>query len=374
MKKVLFTATSNGHLRMFHIPYLKWLKEQGHEVHVAVNCSRGEPIDFIDQTICIPIPRSPFKKEIFSVYKQLKAIIEKNNYDLISCHTPIPSFLTRIAARKARKNGTKVLYTSHGFHFYKGAPVLNWLTFFPVEKILSRYTDAIITINQEDYSNVINKGFKNTDTFLIKGIGLQTEKLDVSNIKSKAQLRNEYGYSETDFILLYIAEFTENKNHRFILDTISALIKEIPHLKVLFAGKGTKLEEIQKMSNALGFSEIINFLGFRNDISNLIIISDLGISVSKREGLPMSILEEMYLNKPIVASDIRGHRDIIGNSIAGYLFKLNEHNSFVTYILKIFFNKELRLEMGKNAYSRSLDFSIDQSLNSMKIIFDKYLK
>lgn len=146
MKKVLFTATVDSHILQFHIPYLKYFKEQGYEVHVATN--GNEKIPFCDVKHKIHFERSPFKINNLKAIKQLRKIIEQEKFEIIHCHTPVGSVTTRIAAKKARrKYNTKVIYTAHGFHFFKGAPIINWVLFYPIEKWLSKYTDCLITIN-----------------------------------------------------------------------------------------------------------------------------------------------------------------------------------------------------------------------------------
>ena len=204
MEKILFTATVDSHILNFHIPYLKWFKEQGYEVHVA---SRGNAdIPYVDKKHNIPFERSPFRLSNIKAYLQLKDVIDRNNYKLIHCHTPMGSVLTRLAAKNARKSGTKVLYTAHGFHFFEGAPLKNWLLYYPVEKWLSRYTDCLITINDEDYECAIRKKFKSGTIKKVNGVGIDLNKFTPQTYKKKKELRKIYGYSEKDFILIYVAE------------------------------------------------------------------------------------------------------------------------------------------------------------------------
>ena len=151
MKKVLFVAHVDSHIRHFHIPYLKYFKEKGYEVHVVTSNDENETFPYCDVKHVISIKRNPFKMDNIKAIKQLKKIINDEKFDLIHCHTPMGGVITRLAAKKVRKNGTKVFYTAHGFHFYKGAPKINWMIYYPIEKYLSKYTDVLITINHEDY-------------------------------------------------------------------------------------------------------------------------------------------------------------------------------------------------------------------------------
>lgn len=156
MKKVLFVATVvRLHINMFHKPFIRWFHEQGWQVDVAANNDYDNPnecvIPFCSHYYVMPFERSPFKRGNWAAYRQLKSLLDREHYDIIHCHTPMGSVIARLAAGSARNKGTKVLYTAHGFHFYDGAPLVNWLVYYPIERILSRRTDLLITMNQEDY-------------------------------------------------------------------------------------------------------------------------------------------------------------------------------------------------------------------------------
>ena len=138
MKKVLFVATVvKLHIMVFHIPYLEWFKKNGYEVHVAARNDYDNKdeciIPFCDRFHDLPFERSPIRKNNLQVYKDLKNIIDTEQYEIIHCHTPMGGAIGRLAARSARKKGTKVIYTAHGFHFFKGAPLVNWLAYYPAE-------------------------------------------------------------------------------------------------------------------------------------------------------------------------------------------------------------------------------------------------
>ena len=171
MKKVLFVATVDSHIELFHLPYLKMFKEYGYEVHVATNTDNE--IQYCDSKHKISVERNPLKFCNIKAIKQLTKIINEEHFDIIHCHTPMGSVVARIAARKARKTGTRVIYTAHGFHFYKGAPLKNWILFYPVEKCLAKYTDTLITINKEDY-NCAKKRFgrRCLDIRYVPGVGV----------------------------------------------------------------------------------------------------------------------------------------------------------------------------------------------------------
>lgn len=309
MKKVLYTATVDIHIKSFHLPYLKLLHDMGYKVYVATNGSEEFP--YCDEKIVIPFERSPFKFNNIKAIFKLKKIIDKENFDLIHCHTPMGGVVTRLAARKARKKGTKVIYTAHGFHFYKGAPLINWLLFYPVEKWLARYTDVLITINSEDYELAKNK-FKKTKIKFINGVGIEPEKFDIKMTDNeKMELRKSLGLKKDDNTIIYVAELSKRKNQSMAIKVIKELSLKYSNIKFLVVGKDSYNGVYQDLTKNLNLEDNIIFTGIRNDVPKLMKISDIAISTSRQEGLPVNIMEAMLCNLPIVATNCRGNRDLI---------------------------------------------------------------
>lgn len=315
MKKVLFTATVDSHILHFHIPYLKWFKEQGYEVHVATN--GNEQIPYCDIKHKISFERSPFKINNLKAIKQLKKIINEEKFNIIHCHTPMGSVVTRIAAMKVRKKyNTKVIYTAHGFHFFKGAPIINWLIFYPVEKWLSKYTDCLITINEEDY-NLAKRKFKTKQIELVHGVGVDENKFNFEmSEEEKHNLRQELGLKDDDFVMIYPAELSKRKNQGMLLNLMKMLKDEDKNnIKLLLPGKDSMNGKYQQISKDLEIDKNVKFLGYRKDIPKLMKISDLAVSTAKQEGLPVNLIEAMMCGLPIVATDCRGNRDLIEDVI-----------------------------------------------------------
>lgn len=371
--KVLFVANIYEHIVSFHLPYIKWFKENGFEVHVAANELGDYCIPDADRIIEISIERNPFGYNNIKAIGRLKKIIGNEQYDLISCHTPMGGVVARLAARKARnKFGLKVIYTSHGFHFFKGAPTKYWLLFYPIEKWLSRYTDAIVTINTEDYELVKTLGFKNEETYLIHGIGIDYTRLRIDNL-SINDLRYKYGYKSDDFIMLYLAEFIPRKNHSFLINSMPKLIERIPKIKLILAGRGDDKEKMMLLAKRLGVEVYVDFIGFRDDVGNLIYISDIGVSSSSQEGLGMCLAESLYMGKPVVASDIRGHRDLVKSGNNGFLFSLDNEEQFIEQVVYMYNHPDERRTMGEFAAANIGDYVIDNTLNEMVNIYSKVL-
>lgn len=334
MKKVLFTATVDSHIRQFHLPYLKWFKEHGYEVHVATN--GNEEIPFCDVKHKISFERSPIKINNLKAIHNLKKIIEKEKFDIIHCHTPMGSVVTRLAAIKARKKyRTKVIYTAHGFHFFKGAPLINWIIYYPVEKVCARWTDCLITITDEDYK-FAQKYLKARNVEHVKGVGMDVERLRKElTQEEKDEFRKKIGIKKEDIVFSYIAELNANKNQILLIKIIQELKKEQTNIKLLLIGNGKLKKQYQQYIKDEKLGNEVQLLGRRRDINELLSITDIYLASSKREGLPINVMEAMYKGLPIIATDNRGHRELIKNGVNGYICEKTDIQTFKKNIEKI---------------------------------------
>lgn len=372
LKKILIVATSDIHLQVFHIPYLELLRKMGCVIDVAIEVRGNGLVPFTDRVYNFPFKRTLFTFKLFKAYWNLKKLIDSGNYDVIHCHTPIPAALTRLASRGVRKKGTRLIYTAHGFHFYKGGPLLSWLVYYPIEKYLSKLTDAIITINKEDYDVALNK-FNANQTYYMKGIGVNPSKFNSDLFREKNQLRASLSYSEQDFILIYVANFIDRKNHVFILKSLIRIKNLIPNIKVLFAGSGILLEKMKEFTRLNNIEGYVNFLGFRNDVDKLLAISDVSISASKHEGLGLALAEAMFSGIPVVATRDRGHQEMIENNFNGFLFEHGNQQQFIDCIMKLYTDRELNNKFIQRSLIKVEQFSISNSLNFMDEVYRKYL-
>ncbi len=370
-KKVLFTASICKHIIRFHLPYLEWFKQHGYETHVA--CSGEEYIPFVDKKWEVTFARSPFSFSNVIAFIVLRRIVNSEIYTLIHCHTPTASVITRLASVRAKRNSTKILYTAHGFHFCKGGPLHYWLLYYPVEIFLSSYCDAIITINQEDYDSINKRTKKETKIFKIPGIGLNQNKVYPISNEEKPILRRKYGFSSVDLLLVYAAEFIKRKNHVFIIDCLKILKDNIPNIKILFPGRGIMQASLQKKVNNVGLDSFVYFLGFREDIDEIYKIADIGVSSSRLEGLGLNVIEMMMTGLPVVASDIRGHRDIIQHMKQGFLFNINNKSEFINAIIRLSKDEELVNNLSIAAVKKSKEFELSEAIQSMSRIYKQYL-
>ena len=378
MKKVLLVATVQSHIAQFHKPLIDMLHKNGYEVDVAARNNlkekNGLKIENADKIFDICFARFPLKKENFKAYKQLKQIIKKNKYDIIHCNTPMGGVIARLLAKKYRKKGMKVIYTAHGFHFYKGAPLLNWLIYYPIEKYLSKYTDCLITINNEDYE-IAKEKFKKTNVEYVCGIGLNKDKFNFNmTIEEKEKLKKELGIEKKDFVIIYVAELTPNKNHYMALNAIKNIVKIRKNIKLLLAGNGQLDEEYMEFIMKNKLEDNVKMLGYRLDVPQLMKISDLAISTSNREGLPVNVMEAMISGLPDIVTNCRGNRDLIKDGKNGYIVEQNNVKELERKIEYIIDNKELRKAMGKNGQEMIEPYKIENVIKKLEEIYLKINK
>lgn len=370
MEKILFTATVDSHILKFHIPFIKWFRDNGYEVHVASN---GESkIPYVNKKFNVPFQRSPFKTINYKAYKELKRILSLNKYKIIHCHTPVGSVLTRIAARNERKFDTKVLYTAHGFHFYEGGPLKNWLIFYPIEKWLSKYTDCLITINSEDYNLAIKK-FNIKSIYLVNGVGIDLKKFKPQTNDIKSSLRNKYGFNDNQFILIYVGELSYRKHQDMLINTLPLLKNDIPNLKLLLVGNGDYLKRYKQLVKKLDLNECVEFLGYRNDINNLMLLSDIAVSTSRQEGLPVNIMEAMASGLPVVVTNCRGNKDMIINGKNGFVIQNDDLKELSSAIKKLYNASDLSESFKVNNITNVQQYSVEKILKDMEKIYSNFL-
>ncbi len=364
IKKVLFTATVDSHILHFHIPYLKLFKDSGYEVHVATNGE--EKIPYCDVKYKISFERSPYKINNIKAIKQLKRVLNKEKFDIIHTHTPMGAVVTRIAAKKTRKeNNTRVIYTAHGFHFYKGASLFNWLVFYPIEKALSKHTDVLITINKEDY-NLARDKFKKTRVEYVPGVGVDPQKFDFEiTEEEKEKLRKDLGCNKESVILIFPAELNENKNQGMLIKAMEELVKENDNIHLLLPGIDSLNGKYQQEVKELNLQNNIHFLGYRKDIPKLLKISNLAVSSSRREGLPINIIEAMFCGLPCVVTKCRGNSDLIKNEINGFIVDVDDVGKLNSSIKKICENKIDIQKSNKKALREYISVNIQKKIKKI---------
>lgn len=362
MKKALMLASTASMIDQFNMDNIALLQKLGYEVHVACNFLEGntcseEQIAVLKQRLesmgvpyCqVDITRNVLNiPQVLKAYRQTRALMKEHGYSVVHCHSPIGGAVCRLAAMPFRKKGMQVLYTAHGFHFFKGAPLLNWLIYYPIEWCLAHVTDILITINKEDLARA-KKRIHAKRIEYIPGIGIDTAKFGRSTA-NRREKRRELGLTDDQFVILTVAELNKNKNHTLILKALG-LLKDRPgfeRVQYLLCGKGDLLPQLEAEAEALGIREHVHFLGFRRDIQDIYKCCDLFAFMSFREGLSVALMEAMSCGLPPVCSPIRGNTDLVDHGVEGLLAEFDP-NAVADAIWELYRNDERRMRLSAAA-------------------------
>jgi len=311
---ILYVTTVSSAMGFFP-EHIKMLQREGHTVELACNLEKPLPEE-IAALACrqhhIPFSRSPLCKDNATAYRVLKKLLSEKHYDIVHTHTPNASALVRLACRKLRRTGTKVFYTAHGFHFYTGARLKNWLIYYPVEKFLSRYTDVLITINKEDHERA-QKKFKAKEIVYVPGVGIDLKKFSSAYI-DRNEKRRESGIGPGDRMLLSVGELSAQGNHRVVIEALAKL--NDPSIHYFIAGSGGLENELEKLAREKGVD--LHLLGVRADVSGSIQASNLVIFPSLQESLPAVLMEAIACKIPVVCSALEENTELVGDPL--YLF------------------------------------------------------
>lgn len=350
-KKILLVATVQSHIAQFHRPLAEVLHAHGYEVHAAARNNLAEKnglqLKFVDKIFDVCFSRSPKSKDNITAYNQLKAIVDSGYYEVVHCNTPMGGIIARLATRAARKKGTKLFYTAHGFHFYDGAPKKNWIFFYPIEKLFSRMTDVLITITHEDYK-VASQAFYCKVAYM-HGVGVSEERYKPVTFEEKLALREKMGYPKNAIILLCIGELNDNKNQTMAIRMMHKVSAKYPEAILLLAGNGPKQKFLEQFIKQEGLERNVKMIGYVTNLQDYQHIIDLQVSCSLREGLPLNIVESMLSGNPVVAGLNRGHRELIQNGINGYIVAANDYEAMGTCVLNLLDNEDLRKRIIQNA-------------------------
>lgn len=345
MKKILYITTVSRTINAFLIPHIEMLLNNGYEVDCACSIDKEVDKSLIEKGVKIfdiPFSRSPLSPGNFIAFKELIKIQKENNYDIVHVHTPIASIFGRLL--KIRFPKLKTIYTAHGYHFLKGGSEEGWKFYYPIEKMMAKLTDVTININNEDFE-ITKEKLKPKKSYLVNGVGIDLSQYKPLSNEEKEKKRNELGLTDDDFVVIMIAELNENKNQLQLIKAVELIKDDCPNIKVLFVGEGSILLELLTEARDRGIKDNLNFLGFRTDINELINVSDIGVLLSYREGLPRNIMELMANGKKVIATDIRGCRDLVCNSNVGKLVAVNDYEATAKGIMEYYNEKEIRAEV-----------------------------
>lgn len=371
-RKVLLTATVQSHIAQFHRALAQMLHSHGYEVHVAARdnlaVKNGLKIDWADKVYDVPFSRSPKSRDNIKAYRLLKHIIDSEHYDFIHCNTPMGGIITRLAARKTRKSGTKVIYTAHGFHFYKGASRLAWLTYYPVERFFCRWTDTLITINHEDF-RLATKKFKTAVSY-IHGVGVDSSRYVPLTYEAEgARLRDELDIPADAEVIMSIGELLPNKNQQMIIKAMPRILEKCPNAFLIIAGNGPQRENLGILISCLGLTASVRLIGYCTHLEKYQKIASVVAACSYREGLPLNIVEAMLADNPVVAAKNRGHNELISDGETGFLVERDDSEAMADRIIRLLTSPELHRHMGDKAHEFAMMYSFDNVKTELENIY-----
>ena len=383
MKKILFVTVISGFLPQFEINDVKLLKKMGCEIHYASNFNN--PIYTFDKKALmelgiilhqIDIEKNPANLSNLKAIKQIKNLIDDYEIDAISCHNPMGGVAGRVAATLSKRK-PYVIYTAHGFHFYDGAPTLNWLLYYTAEKFLARYTDELITINEEDYRRALTfKLKKGGHVDKIHGVGVDDIKF-VPNKDAGIEFRKQLGISDKAFVMLTAAELRENKNHIVVLKALQNMISKL-HIKdgqlyYLLCGKGPSQAELEEYVNKNGLSNIVKFLGFRTDMPNMLQVADCFVFPSIREGLGVAAVEALLCGVPLVVADNRGTKEYAIDGVNSFVCDAYSASDFERSITKLIKDKVQKEYMAEHCRESAQIFTVHEVQKTMKKVYEGWI-
>lgn len=371
MKKILLVATVQSHICQFHRALVEMLRsaDEKAEIHVAARDNLAEKnglkLDFADKVFNVPFDRSPFSKRNIGAYRVLKKIIDNGDYDIIHCNTPVGGILARLAAKKHRKNGTRVIYTAHGFHFYKGAPKKNWIIYYPVEKLFSRCTDVLITINEEDYAFAKRKFRCRVER--IHGVGVDNRRYFPADENEIRALREKLNTGSSAVIC--VGELLPNKNQRMIIKAMKMVAEKVPGARLFIAGNGPERDNLETLTEQLGLNDTVSMLGYTTNLEEWQRACAVSVSCSKREGLGLNIIESMMSGNPVVATHNRGHNELIDDNKNGFLVNQDDYITMADRITEVLTDEELYRSFSEKCVETASGYSFDVVKKELREIY-----
>lgn len=327
-QKVLYTASTWSHLKNFHLPYIKAFHDGGWTVHAAAG---GAPVDlpFVDRAVSLPFTKRMASPANVSAAHRLSALIRAERYDLISAHTALAAFFTRLAVPRGRDR-PRVINTVHGYLFDGDTPFLKQALLLGAERMTAGVTDLLLTMNRWDYelASRLRLGARVVNT---PGMGIDLRRFQARTEADTAAARRALGLSEEGFFLVYAAEFSRRKNQMFLIEALPGLPNRV---KYLLPGDGAELEACRARARALGVSDRILFPGHVDTVPYFA-AADACVSSSRSEGLPFHLMEAMAAGLPIVATAVKGHEDLCTGPAAEFLFPPGDLSGYTDRVTRL---------------------------------------
>lgn len=332
-KKILFVAKVDSHIRHFQSKFFKDFEQRNYIVDVM---SEGEEeFENVRKKYNIKFGKNPFNSDIIKTLRRVKKILREENYDIIQCNTAIASVVVRLAVI-LNHSSERIVYMAHGFHFYSEGPIVDWLIYYPIEKLFGRVTDSLILINEEDYLLAQKKKIAK-HRVLINGIGFD-EPIEEPKFSKRQKI-----CEKRKVTFSYIAEINKNKNHVLLVDTLIELKRRGYEIECWFLGDGNLIQWWKQKIVELELENCIHFEGYQNGVYDYLVTTDIYLSSSLREGLGMNVIEALSCGVPVICYPNRGHKEIIIDGHNGYF--ASDVTGFVDKILSLIDNPDIYDEM-----------------------------
>ncbi|NLM10786.1 MAG: glycosyltransferase family 4 protein [Clostridiaceae bacterium] len=365
--KILFCASTVSHINNFHLPYLKAFKEMGYEVHVAVN--ENADISFADRVFTIPFQKNIFSlKNLYAIFK-LRNLIKTERYEKISSNTTLAGLIVRFSVMLL-KDRPVIYHIAHGYHFSLNQGIKKYLYLVP-EKIVSSVSDHVMVMNHEDYLMAKKYKLFKHKLHYIDGIGIDKNRFKSVNSEEKHILRSRMGLSDKDFVFVYVAEFSKRKNQELLIKAFAQC--NLDKCFLLLAGDGKELEKCRRLAEKLNQTDRIRFLGYVEDVPSLLAACDAVVSTSQSEGLPFNIIEAMGCGLPVIASDIKGHRELVEHGRTGLLYEPGNIYKLTECMITLYLAKanqtNLLREFGTAGTKKAEKYTLDHVLPRVMEIY-----
>ena len=367
-EKILYVASTFGHLASFHQPYLQWFADQGYEVHVAAG---GTPCELkgVSRYISLPFEKSMFSPKNLAAVWELYRLMKAERYKMISLHTSLAAFFARLAVVPLGKRRPGVMNTVHGYLFDKDTRWTKRMLLLGAERMTAPVTDWLLTMNQQD-TEIARRYHLGKRDVLTKGMGVDFTRFTPPEQNQREELRRKLGLKPSELVLIYAAEFSKRKNQGMLIEAMQRLPE---HVVLLLPGQGEIREMCRMQAGRAGLTDRIRFPGFVRDMENWYRASDICVSSSRIEGLPFNVMEAMACGLPVVASDIKGHQDLICAGENGFLYSFGDTKEFVNAVQRLQ-DAKVRQRMGEAARSSMQRFGITEVFPELTVLYENAAK
>lgn len=364
-KKLLYIASSFGHLASFHQPYTEWLAQQGYEVHAAAG-GEQRALRGVSRYIPLPLEKSMFSPHNFAAVLQLHSLLRRENYAMISLHTSLAAFFARLAVQLLpKKQRPVVMNTAHGYLFDDSTPLLKRTLLLSAERMTAPVTDWLLTMNRQD-EQIAKRYRLGRHIVLTPGMGIALTRFSPPSPEEKRALRRAMELPENALVLIYAAEFSGRKNQKMLISAMP----ELPNAVLLLPGRGALLDDCRTLAQQKGVADRVRFPGFTSNIEQYYRAADLCVSSSRSEGLPFNVMEAMACGLPAVLSDVKGHEDLVRSGENGLLFPYDDQNAFIRAV-KQAAEPALQAQMSAAAVQTAVPYGIDAVFPTLTAIYSQ---